>query len=229
MSASAPSFAAYLACDLPYGYPFEPTLTEQSLPQLKERHRKLIVAQQAEFQQAAQQLLLSHPWLAYIAALKDDALLTFVPIETTPFVNVVDQKAFKDLHENWRLLRNASRAASEDGIAFFCERLVQLQREAALIAEVEDVLRTAQKVGFTALLPISVEPPTEVPEDEIRQWHRQDGYIQLIERPFHRITSLPPDTRHHGLKDLATCLEALAGLREEKEVLVANYITPYFE
>jgi hypothetical protein len=227
MSSGAPSFLAFLTCELPYGYPFDPPLTPQSLPLLKERHRKQLVIQQAAFFDAAKEWAATHPWLAYLAALKHEAILDFIPVATTPFVNVTDQKYFNTYQEHWRSLRQESKAAIEDGVAFFCERLVGLQREAALIDEVEKNLRVAVTNGFTALLPISLEPPLKANADALKQWTLQDAYLQLCERPLNRITSLPPEMRQNGLKMLPHCVDALKGLREERAHLVASYITHY--
>jgi len=229
MSSGAPSpnFLTCLTCELPHGYPFDPPLTPQSIPLLKERHRKMLVVQQAALFEMAQPLAATHPWLAYLAALKHDAILSFVPVETTPFVNVTDQKYFNTCQENWRSLRHESRKAIEDGIAFFCERLVSLQREAALIDEVEKNLGVALTKGFTALLPISLEPPANASPEALKQWTHQDAYVQLCERPLNRITSLSAEMRQNGLKRLQDCIDALKGLREERDILIATYITPY--
>jgi hypothetical protein len=225
--APAPSFLTYLTCELPHGYPFDPPLTPQSIPLLKERHRKMLVVQQAAFFETAQSLSATQPWLVYLAALKHDAILSFVPIETTPFVNVTDQKYFNTCQENWRSLRHEIRKAVDDGISFFCERLVSLQREAALIDEVEKNLGVAMTKGFTALLPITLEPPAGASPEMLKQWTHQDAYLQLCERPLNRITSLSPEMRQNGLRKLPDCVAALKGLHEERDILVATYITPY--
>ena len=229
MSSDVPAspFLTYLTCELPFGYPFEPPLTPEFLLILKERHRKDLAYRQAAYFETANQLAATHPWIAYIAALKNDAILTFIPVETTPFVIVTDQKYFNTYQQNWKLLRKRSHDAIEDGVAFFCERLVGLQREAALIDEVEKNLRTALTSGFTALLPISLEPPAKADGDKLKKWTMQDAYLQLCERPLNRISSLSPDMRQNGLKNLPACVDALKGLREEREVLNSAYITPY--
>jgi hypothetical protein len=240
-------FLTYLKCELPFGYPFEPPLTPQLLPILKERHRMELVYRQAAYFETANQLAATHPWIGYIAALKHEAILSFVPIETTPFVNVADQKVFNTCHQNWRQLRNESRRAIEDGIAFFCERLVMLQRDAAKIDDMEKRLLAALASGFTALLPITDEPPkmpeglgTDIAgvlglnkarrkkaEAEIKTWHLQDSYLQMCQQAINKISSVPPETKREGLKDVPGTLAALNGLKEEREILKGNYITPY--
>ncbi len=92
-------FLTYLKCELPFGYPFEPPLTPQLLPILKERQRMELVCRQAAYFKAANQVAPTHPWIAYIAALKHEAILSFIPVETTPFVNVADQKVFNTCHQ----------------------------------------------------------------------------------------------------------------------------------
>ena len=241
------SFVAYLTCGLPFGYPSEPPITPQFLETLRERQRKELVLQQAAFYETANAFAGQCPWIAYIAALKHEAVLAAIPIELPQFVQVTDQKIFNDCHLNWRRLRNESRPAIEDGIAFFCERLIQLQREAWKIDGLENTLRSALAAGFTALLPLDETPP-ELPkglganlasavgldkerreeiEAKIKAWHRQDSYLQLALRTLNKISSLPFETRQNGLKNVPGCLEALKGLREEREILIANYITPY--
>ena len=240
-------FLIYLTCELPFGYPFDPPLTPQLLPVLKERHRMELVCRQAAYFETANQLVQSHPWIAHIAALKHEAILSFIPVETTPFVNVADQKVFNTCHQNWRQLRNESRRAIEDGIAFFCERLVKLQREAGKIDELEKRLTAALAAGFKALLPMTDEPPkppeglgVEIAgvlglgkarrveaEARIKTWHLQDSYLQTCQQLLNKISSLPLETRREGLKDVPGTLTALKGLEEEREVLKETYITPY--
>jgi len=240
-------FLTYLKCELPFGYPFEPPLTPQLLPILKERQRMELVRRQAAYFETANQFAPTHPWIAYIAALKHEAILSFIPVETTPFVNVADQKVFNTCHQHWRQLRNESRRTIEDGIAFFCERLVMLQRDAARIDDMEKRLQAALAAGFTALLPITNEPPklpeglgTDIAgvlglksarrkkaEAAIKTWHLQDSYLQMCQQALNKISSVPAETKREGLKAVPGTLAALNGLKEEREVLKENYITPY--
>ena len=239
-------FLIYLTCGLPFGYPFEPPLTPQLLSNLKERQRMEVVYQQAAYFEAASQLAPSHPWIAYLAALKHEAILSFIPIETTPFVSVTDQKIFNTCHQNWRQLRNDSRRGIEEGIAFFCERLVMLQRDAARIDDLEKRLRAALAAGFPALLPIANEPPkmpeglaTEIAgvlglstarkkaEAAIKTWHLQDSYLQMCQQALNKISSISPEAKREGLKDVQGTVAELNGLKEEREILKGNYITPY--
>ena len=246
MSSGDSPLLPFLTCDLPAGYPFEPALTPDFIAIMKERHRKEIVRQQTGFLELGKQCLPTHPWLGYLTALKHDALLTFVPIETTPFVNVTDQKEFSDCQHIWLQLRNESRRAIEDPIAFFCERLVLLQREAPKIDDLERSLQGALAAGFTALLPLAETPP-ELPkgvgadlagafgfnkarreaEARIKAWHHQDSYLQLSLKTLSKMSSLSLETRTHGLKDVAGLLGTLNELREERDVLIATYLTPF--
>ena len=240
------SFLVYLTCELPLGYPFEPTLTPEFILIMKEKHRKELVRRQAAFLEIGKQYLPTHPWLAYLTALKHEAFLTFVPIETTPFINVSDQKEFSNCQQEWLKLRNESRKMTEDPIAFFSERLIQLQREAPKIDDLEKALNGALSAGFTALLPLAETPP-EMPKGigtdlagalgfdgarkkaqaEIKRWHHQDSYLQLSLKTLSKMSSLSLETRTHGLEDVQGCLNTLKELRAERDFLIANYITPF--
>ncbi len=114
-----------------------------------------------------------------------------------------------------------------------------LQRDAARIDDLEKRLQAALASGFTALLPITDEPPKlpeglglnktrrQEAEAEIKAWHLQDSYLQMCQQALNKILSISPETKREGLKNVPGTLAALTGLKEEREILKGTYITPY--
>jgi len=247
-SAAPPSFLTYLTCDPPAGYPFRTaTFPEHSLV-LKERERRQFVHQQSVFLETARPFAVSHPWIAYLASLKNEAVLAVIPVDSTPFIDVADQKFLRDSQQKWKALRLETQAAIDQATALSCERLVLLQREASKIDECEKKLRTALDAGFTALKPLPPKPPEpvhgwlaeiagavagKIKADQAakkanwKAWLLQEMYLAVCQGSLHSVTSLPPETRSNGTADLPASLAVLQNLRQERAALVENYITPY--
>lgn len=231
----------YLSCELPFDYPFEPPISTTLLAGMREKHRKEMTLQQVAFFEMANGMAATHPWIAFLGALKHEALLSLIPLDVPQFVLVTDQKIFNDCLNNWRMLRRAVQPAMEESLAFFCERLVALQRDAAKLDDLEEKLQAALAAGFTSLTDLPVEPPNGTPsrlmslsraareeaEASVKRWHHQDSYMQAAQKVLNKILCVSPEMRRSGLGDVPGTLQALRDFREERAVLVGQYITPY--
>ena len=249
MSSDVPAspFLSYLVCDLPTGYAFEVPLQPSSQIPLKEQQRRLLINQQVAFFDTAGAYATTHPWIGYLAALKHEALLEIIKFEATPFVGILDQKFFNDSQLAWKNLLKTSYAAMEMAVANNCTRLILLQRESLKIADSEKKFQAAVAAGFTALEPAPPKPPE--PEEnfstqliaalginkariaeakaKVKAWHHHETYLLLGYAALKAVTSLPPEIRTSGLKDLSVCITALQNLRAEREMLTAAYVTPF--
>ena len=244
-SPPVPNFPTYLTCDLPAGYPFD---TPFWLPQpvvLKESVRRELVRQQATFLEVAEQVVGTHPWLAYLAALKHEAVIALTPIESIPFIEIAEQKFYNDTRQRWRQVKREARAGLDEPTAFFCERLILLQREGLKIDEAVTRMEAAINAGFTALDPNPPPPPPEIArglfggfeiepakDDEAqaarKAWALHETYLGVCQVALKAVNSLPARNKHDMLRDLPACVAALKELREERAALLATYVTPYF-
>jgi hypothetical protein len=245
MPANVPgdSFPEYLKCDLPFGYAASAPLMLPFAAPLKESQRKDVIDLQTRFLDLAERLADSHPWIAYLAALKHDVVLILLSKQPLQFCAIADQKTYNDAQQKWRALRKKSRSAIDDATALNCERLVLLQRESATIEDAEEKLRATLAAGYTALEPLPPEPPppdrgwaallpggkekAEAAQAKLKAWLLQDSYLRLCQKPVYSASSLPLPVRKHGLLDLPSCLAELGALRVERAALEAHYLTPY--
>jgi hypothetical protein len=152
-------FLHYLACDLPLGYPSKTPISRLLDPALTISPRRELLHQQSQFLDLAKQFLGSHPWIAYLTALKHEAVVVTIPTYDSHLVDVVDKLFFRDLQQKYKELREASRAAIDETTACDCERLVLLQSEAAKIENARKNVRAAIQAGFTAVEPLPPPPP----------------------------------------------------------------------
>jgi len=156
-------FLHYLLCDLPLGYPLKTPITKLLSPELTLSSRRELLHQQDQLLDYAKRYLDEHPWIAYLAAIKHEAVLVAIPTYPSNFVDVVDQFFFSDLQQKYKELRETSRAAIDDATALTCERLVLLLSEAAQIAEATKSVSAALAAGFKGVEPLPPPPPEPAP------------------------------------------------------------------
>jgi len=156
------NFLRYLTCDLPLGYPLKTPVTRLLMPTLTISSRRELLHQQSQFLDWAKPFLGTHPWIAYLAAIKHEAVLVTIPTYASQLVDVVDIVFFTDLQQKCRQLREAAHAAIDQPTAQDCDRLVLLQSEAAQIEDATKNFNAALKAGFTAVEPL----PPALPEPE---------------------------------------------------------------
>jgi hypothetical protein len=166
MLADAPDhdFLHYLMCDLPLGYPLKTSISRLLSPSLTIASRRELLHQQSRFIDLAQPYVNTHPWIAYLAAIKHEAVFIAIPTFDVQLVDMVDKLFFRDLQQKYKELREASRAAIDEATAYYCDRLVLMQSEATQIENATNNVATAIRAGFTALEPLPQPPPEPLPE-----------------------------------------------------------------
>ena len=157
-------FLHYLTCDLPLGYPLKTPIARLLASTMMSANRRDLLHRQAEFLDYAGQFLEAHPWISYLAAIKDEAVLVTIPTYESQLVDVVDILFFKDTQQKSKELKEAARAALDDATAQDCERLVLLQAEAAQIEDALKKVGGAIQAGFNAVEPLPRPPAEPVPE-----------------------------------------------------------------
>jgi hypothetical protein len=157
-------FLHYLMCDLPLGYPLKTPITRLLAPTLTLSSRRELLHQQSRFLDLAKQVLGTHPWIAYLAAIKHEAVLVTIPTYAAQLVDIIDQLFFRDLQQKCKELREASRAAIDEATAQNCDRLILLQCEAAQIDDATKNVYAAIQAGFSAVEPLPLPPPEPEPE-----------------------------------------------------------------
>jgi hypothetical protein len=159
-------FLHYLMCDLPLGYPLKTSITKLLDSSLMSTRRELL-HQQDGFLEFSKQYLPGQPWIAYLAAVKHEAVLVTIPTYAPQLVDIVDQHFFSDLQEKYKDLRATARAAIDEPTALTCERLVLLQSEAPQIEDALKSVNGALEAGFTAVEPLPPPPPEPVPAQRV--------------------------------------------------------------
>jgi hypothetical protein len=157
-------FLHYLTCDLPLGYPLKTPMARLLTPTMTISRRRELLHRQAEFLDYAKQFLETHPWISYLATVKDEAVWVTIPTYESKFVDIVDVLYFKDTQQKRKELHEAARAALDEVTAQDCERLVLLQAEAVQIENAINNVGAAIRSGFTAVEPLPPPPPEPVPE-----------------------------------------------------------------
>jgi hypothetical protein len=152
-------FLHYLTCDLPLGYPLKTPITKLLSPAQQSISRRELLHQQAAFLDFSTQYLETQPWLAYLAAVKHEAVLIAIPTFAAQLVDVVDKFFYSDLEQKSKELREAARAAIDDATALDCERLVLLQTESPQIEDARKNFAGAINAGFSCLEPLPLPPP----------------------------------------------------------------------
>jgi hypothetical protein len=156
-------FLHYLTCDLPLGYPLKTPIARLLSPTLPLSSRRELLHQQSRFLDLAKQFLGTQPWIAYLAAIKHEAVLVTIPTYASQLVDIVDQFFFRDLQQKCKELREASLAAIDGTTADDCDRLILLQCEAAQIDDATKNVSAAIQAGFTAVEPLPPAPPESSP------------------------------------------------------------------
>jgi hypothetical protein len=182
MQADAPNhdFLHYLTCDLPFGYPLKTPITRLLDRALTLSSRRELLHQQSRFLDLAKQFLDTHPWIAYLAAIKHEAVLVTIPTYASQLVDIVDQLFFSDLQQKYKELREASRAAIDEETASWCDRLVLLQSEAPQIEDARKNVSAALQAGFTAVEPLPPPPAEPVPEQRVLPYFIAAGVACLV-------------------------------------------------
>jgi hypothetical protein len=165
MPAEAPdhAFLQYLTCDLPQGYPLKTPMAKLLAPAPAISARRELFQQQDRFLDLARQFLETQPWIAYLAAIKHEAVFVIIPTHAAQLVDVVDISFFNDLQQKFRELLDVSRKAVEDATAQDCERLLLLQTEGEQIDDAKKYVSGAIRAGFKAVEPLPPplpEPPS---------------------------------------------------------------------
>ena len=163
--ASDHDFLHYLRCDLPLGYPLKTPISRLLTATLTIASRRELLHQQARFLDLARPYVDTHPWIAYLAAIKHEAVLIAIPTFASQFVDIVDTLFFRDLQLKGKELLEASRAAIDEKTAYDCDRLVLMQSEATQIENATNNVATAIQAGFTAVEPLPTPPPEPLPEN----------------------------------------------------------------
>lgn len=156
-------FLHYLTCDLPLGYPLKTPISKLLSPPQQSASRRELLHQQSRFLDFASQFLPTHPWIAYLAAIKHEAVLVAIPTYASQLVDIVDITFFHDLQRKNRDLRDASRAAMDEATASTCDRIILLQCEAAQIEDAQKYITGAIQAGYTAVEPLPPPPPEPLP------------------------------------------------------------------
>jgi len=173
-------FLHYLMCDLPLGYPLKTPITRLLSPTLTLSSRRELLHQQSRFLDLAKPFLGTHPWIAYLAAIKHEAVLVTIPTYASQLVDIVDQFFFRDLQQKCKELREASRAAIDEATADNCERLILLQCEAAQIDDATKNVSAAIQAGFTAVEPLPPPPPEPEPEHKSLPYFIVCGVVCIV-------------------------------------------------
>jgi hypothetical protein len=160
-------FLHYLTCDLPLGYPLKIPITRLLDPSLTLSSRRELLHQQDRFLDLAKPFLATHPWIAYLAAVKHETVLVAIPTYPEHLVDIVDKLFFSDLQKKGKELKEASRAAIDDATAYWCERLVLLQSEATQIEDARKSVAGALQAGFKGVEPLPPPPPEPVPDHRL--------------------------------------------------------------
>lgn len=161
MQAEVPDhdFLHYLICDLPLGYPLKTPVAKLLSDAQRRLARRELLHQQARFLDVANQILRRQPSLAYLTAIKHEAVLVAIPTYAAQLVDVVDISFFNDLQQKYLTLRESARKAIDEAAALDCDRLVLLQSEASLIEDARNKVNGAIQAGYTALEPLPPLPP----------------------------------------------------------------------
>jgi len=173
-------FLHYLLCDLPLGYPLKTPITKLLSPELALSSRRELMLQQDRLLDYARTYLNTQPWIAYIAAVKHEAVLVAIPTYPSNFVDVVDQFFFKDLQQKYTALREAAHATIDEATAQTCERLVLLQSEALQIEEATKSVKAALAAGFKGVEPLPPPPPEPSPGPQSIPWFVAAGLACIV-------------------------------------------------
>jgi hypothetical protein len=172
-------FLHYLMCDLPLGYPLKTSITKLLDSSMMSTRRELL-HQQAGFLDFAKRYIDAQPWIAYLAAVKHEAVLVTIPTYAPQLVDIVDQLFFGELQQKCKDLRAAARAAIDEPTALTCERLVLLQSEAPQIEDALKNVNGALEAGFTAVEPLPLPPPEPLPAQRVLPYFVTAGIVCLI-------------------------------------------------
>ena len=173
-------FLHYLTCDLPFGYPLKTPISRLLAPTMTISSRRELLHQQSRFLDSAKPFLGTHPWIAYLAAIKHKAVLVTIPTYPEQLVDVVDKLFFRDLQQKEKELREASRAAIDEATAYCCDRLILLQSEASQIEDARKNVTAALQAGFTAVEPLPPPPPEPSPDYRVLPYFIAAGLACLV-------------------------------------------------
>jgi hypothetical protein len=149
-------------------------------PALTLSSRRELLHQQSRFIDFAKPYLATHPWIAYLAAVKHEAVLVTIPTYDSQLVDMVDKLFFRDLQQKCRELRKASRAAIDEPTAQMCDRLILLQSEAIQIEDARKYITGAIQAGFTAVEPLPPSRPEPAHEPTLRPYFIAAGVACLV-------------------------------------------------
>jgi len=178
--ASEQDFLHYLLCDLPLGYPLKTPVTKLLSQDLTISSRRELLHQQDRFLEYSKRYLNQQPWIAYLAAVKHEAVFVTIPTYAEDLVDVVDKFFFSDLQQKCKELREASRAAIDEPTALTCERLVLLQSEAPHIEDARKNVSAALAAGFKGVDPLPLPPPEPSPAHGTVPYYITGGIISVV-------------------------------------------------